>query len=585
MPDTPQPMRELFVRLKALDGQSFNSYKQLLDKTFYHDRYHIRFVHIQGSPGAFPASVCHLQFKIAEHGLAGGCLENMPRKMATADYLLRAFRAGVIAHARQNRGVQGSGSFQPLSLPPQVLKRNRVRFNQTDVQIAFHISLPGSHDNRVLGRQAVCMFAHEMTGIVDTLQASARIAQLKKHCDVIEDMLVLQDQLTRYGLVAFVGDGAILPRQSGVSQDPLKAGAVAFCAPDQMAASVVFPNAGRVRGLGIRPGVNVLIGGGFHGKSTLLDALAKGVYPHIPGDGREQVVTHPDAAFVCAEAGRAVNGLDISGFIDNLPGGVDTNRFWTTNASGSTSEAAAIIEAVLAGAKLLLIDEDSSATNFLIKDQHLRQLIPEDTITPLFDRVRELDRRFGVSTLIVVGGSSEYLGVAEQVIAMRDYLPVCMTDQVRQLALPEPNRPATPLMMQDQRRVLADNFNPSYRAQRLGKTIAVRIKPLRLQARVLEYGNDQLDLTKLIALVDPDQVLALGYALLHAGRRFKDAWLSPSDLAGTLYEQIEKKGLESLFQSDDSPVFLACPRRLELAGAINRLRSLRVEIVEAQKNR
>lgn len=579
----PQPMRDLFALFKKLDGQAFNSYQKLLNKTFSHDRYHLRFIHIQGSPGAFPASVCRLGSKIAELGLTGDCLSNRLRKMATADYLLRALRAGVASHARQNRGHQGSGSFQPLALPPQVLERNVVSFEKETVQIAFHVSLPGSHDNRVLGRQATQMFSQELTGIVDTLKAwAAKTAQLKRHCDAVEDMVVLQHQLARYGLVAFVGDGAILPRQSGVSQAPLKEDAVAFYAPDQMAVEVELTNAGRKRGLGIRPGVNVLIGGGFHGKSTLLDALAKGVYPHIPGDGREQVVTHPDAAFICAEEGRAVNGLDLSGFIDNLPGNVDAKRFWTKNASGSTSEAAAIIEAVLAGAKLLLIDEDSSATNFLIKDHHMRKLIPQDTITPLFDRVQELYQRFGVSTLIVVGGSSEYLGVAEHVVAMQDYLPVCLTDQVRHLALPEPERPAKPLTLSDNRRVLADNFNPSYRARRLGKTLSVRIKPLRLQEKVLEYGNEQLDLTKLTALVDPHQVMAIGYALLLARNQFEDRVLSPSDLAAAVYKLIEKKGLTMLSGSGERPVFFARPRRLELAGAINRLRNLKVEIIETQ---
>ncbi|XPS86601.1 putative ABC transporter, ATP-binding protein [Desulfosarcina variabilis str. Montpellier] len=571
-------MRELLALFKTLDGQSFNSYQRLLNKAFDHPLYHLRFIHIQGSPGAFPASVCHLGLTIAGLGLPDRCLSTKPRKMATADYLLRALRAGVATHARQNRGHQGSGSFQPLSLPPQVLERNIVSFEKETVQIAFHISLPGSADNRVLGRQATQMFAQELTGIVDTLNAwIANTAQLKRHCDVIEDMVVLQNELAQYGLMAFVGDGAILPRQSGVSQVPLKENAVAFYAPDQMAVEVEFKNTGRKRGLGIRPGVNVLIGGGFHGKSTLLDALVKGIYPHIPGDGREQVVTHPDAAFICAEDGRAITGLDISGFIDNLPGKVDAKRFWTTNASGSTSEAAAIIEAVLANAKLLLIDEDSSATNFLIKDRHMRRLIPIDTITPLFDRVQELYQRFEVSTLIVVGGSSEYLGVAEHVIAMKDYLPVYMTEKVRHLSLPEPKRPANPLRLSDNRRLGADNFNPSYRARRLGKTLPVRIKPLRLQEMVLEYGNEQLDLTKLTALVDPHQVIAVGYALLLARKTIKDQLVSPSDLAGVLDNLIENEGLSILSWRKGAPVFFARPRKLELAGAINRLRNLKVE--------
>jgi predicted ABC-class ATPase len=581
MPKAPKPIHDLFVLLKNLEGHSYRSYQKLSNKAFYHDRYGLRFIHIQGSPGAFPASVCHLLMKFAELGLTEGCLSNRPREIAMADYLLRAWSAGVDSYARQNRGHQGSGSFQPLPLPPQVLERNVVSFKNQEVQISFHISLPGSHDNRILGRQATEMFSRELTGIVETLKAwVTKTAQLKRHCDVVEDMLVLQNQLDQYGLVAFIGDGANLPRQSGVSQAPLKEEAVSFYAPDNMAVTVNFTNAGSKRGLGIRPGGNVVIGAGFHGKSTLIDALAMGIYPHIPEDGREQVVTNGDAIFVSAEDGRSVASLDISGFINKLPGKVDSRRFSTTNASGSTSEAAAIMEAVFAGAKLLLIDEDSSATNFLIKDRNMRKLIPNDTIIPLFDRVQELYQRFGVSTLIAVGGSSEYLGVADHVIAMRDYIPACMTDQVRHLSLPDPERPTHPLTLSDNRQLLDDNFDPSYSARRLGKTIPIRIKPLRLQEKVLEYGNEQLDLTKLPALADSHQVLAVGYALLLAKNKFMHRSLSPSELANALSKMIEDEGLSILSQSENQPVFLARPRRLELAGAINRCRGLKIKMID-----
>jgi predicted ABC-class ATPase len=575
-------MRDLFSLFKRIDEEPFYTYERLSNTIYQADRYHIRFLKIQGSPGAFPASVCQLRVKIAELGLAEESLSNRPRQMATADYLLRAWQAGVTAHARQNRGAQGSGSFQPLSLPPQVLERNLVRFDQEWAYIDFCVSLPGSHDNRVQGREATEMFSHELTGILDTLKLwGLDVPKLKKHCDVVEDTLTLQHHLKQFGLVAFVGNGAILPRLSGVSQTPLSDGAVPFHAPEAMTVEVELPNAGRTKGLGIRPGVNVIIGGGFHGKSTLLDALVRGVYPHIPGDGREQVVTHKDSAFICAEDGRAVNGLDISGFIDKLPGKVDATQFWTQNASGSTSEAAAIIEAILAGAKLLLIDEDSSATNFLIKDHHMRKLIPKDTITPLCDRVQELYQRLGVSTLMVVGGSSEYLGVADHVIAMQGYRPICLTDQVGHLALPEPRRLAAPLILSDRRRLHADNFDPSYHVKRMAKTLPIRIKPLRLQEKILEYGNEQLDLTQLMALVDPQQVLAVGYALLLARKKFLDRSLSPSDLAGVLDTMIGEQGLTVLLSDEKVPVFFARPRRLELAGAINRFRDLKVDFIAA----
>jgi hypothetical protein len=147
MKNTHRSIGDLVAFLEKLEGTSFNSYQKLVNETFTHDRYHIRFLHVQGSPGAFPASVCHLEVPFAGLGLADWSQSSEPRRMASADYLLRALHAGIATHARQNRGVQGSGSFQPLSLPPQVLNRNLVRFSSTAVQIAFRISLPGSHDN------------------------------------------------------------------------------------------------------------------------------------------------------------------------------------------------------------------------------------------------------------------------------------------------------------------------------------------------------------------------------------------------------------------------------------------------------
>ncbi len=586
MSTSSRPMKELVFLLKTLEGKQFGDYGGLLDRVFSCRRYTLRFIHIQGSPGANPASVCHLRFSYAQLGLAASCLQNAPRRMATADYLLRAVFRGVEKHARQNRGAMGSGSFQPLQLPPQVLQRNVVAFGRKFVHIAIRISLPGSRENRILGRQASHMFDQEIPGIVDVLFASVRRAsKIRSHCDTVEDMVWLQGRLDALGLVAFVGDGAILPRRSGISQQPMDKGAISFSAPEALAVTVKLPNAGQVRGMGIRRGVSVLIGGAFHGKSTLLDALAKGVYPHIPGDGRERVVTHSAAAFVCCEEGRSVRGLDISSFIHKLPSGADATQFWTDNASGSTSQAAAIVESVLAGAKLLLVDEDSSATNFLVKDQHMRKLIPEETITPFFDRVQELADRYGVSTLIAVGGSSQYLGVAGQVIAMRYYQPVSMMAQLAALDLPKPQRPDRSMVIADNRRVLADNFDPSYHARRLARTVAVRIKPLRLQDKVLEYGDELLDLSKLASLVDPHQLLAIGYALVLARKKFSDALLSPSELALCLFRQIQEKGLDDLCKGDERSVFLALPRSLELAGAIHRLRGLRVDIKAPERPR
>jgi predicted ABC-class ATPase len=237
---------------------------------------------------------------------------------------------------------------------------------------------------------------------------------------------------------------------------------------------------------------------------------------------------------------------------------------------------------MLAGADLLLIDEDSSATNFLMRDRHMRKLIPEDPITPLLDRVRELYEDHTVSTIIITGGSSDYLAVADHVIAMREYVPVDMTAEARALNLHPSHPPAGPLMISDRRKLLPGNFDPLFINERMKKQVPVRIKALRGQElEIIEYGMDLIDLRSLKGMVDADQMLAIGYCLLLARRwELATKGLSPSVLARKVIDVVREKGLDVLQPPQSPPVFFAEIRLLELAGAINRLRSLSVQVDE-----
>lgn len=570
---------ELAACLGALEGAPYDRYRTLAGKTFRLRAYRVRFRHIQGSPGAFPASVIDLDIHPAELGLPFAVLDGPVRRLAGADFLLRRLRAAIDACGQGNRGADGSGSFQPLALPQQILERNVVRLRPDLVRISLRISLPGSAGSpKILGHEARAMLLDELPAALEHLAAAvADNTDIAVHCAVVEDHAVLRERLAVLGLVAFIADGARLARASGTSDLPGSASdAISFASPPELAVEAEFPNAGRVRGMGIPCGVNVIVGGGFQGKSTLLSALAKGVYPHIPGDGRERVVTCRDAMLVEAEPGRAVRGTDITPFVGVLPGRHVPARFHTDNASGSTSEAAATVEAIAAGSRLLLYDEDSSATNFLIGDPVMRRLVPDDPITPLVERVRGLYASRGISTVLVVGGSSAYLGVADRVVRMRDFRAADVTAEAHALV----TSPPADLPWQggaDDRRLSGDNFDPSYRPPRRQIDVAKRIKPLRLAHGVLEYGNDTLDLTALAALVDESQILAIGYALLAA--RQHDEWreLSPSTLAERLARRLEERSLDLLGElCPETPLFLAMPRLQELAAAINRLRSLRL---------
>ena len=569
--------------LRGLDNQAYGAYRRLKDTRIVFDDFHLSFRHIQGSPGAMPASVCEINLPASNFSVPGWARSNDARSMAAADFVLRSFYHGVKAVAQQNRGVDGSGSYQCSRMPQQILARNAVTFSTAGTSIRFRVSLPGSRPMKVLAGEAEAMFCRELVEVVQRVKDDVGDGQrLRSQCELVEDMLHVQDQLDEHGLVAFIADGSNLPRASGVSDKPARRGVIPFRAPEEAAVVLDFPHAGNVRGLGIHKGVTVVIGGGFHGKSTLLNAVGRGIYPHVAGDGRERVVSSKRAMMVCAEDGRSIQGLDISAFIRTLPQKADPRAFVTKNASGSTSEAAAIVESMLAGADLLLIDEDSSATNFLMRDRHMRKLVPEDPITPLLDRVRQLYEEHRVSTIIIAGGSSEYLGVADHVLAMRGFLPVDMTADARALGLPRTHPPTGPLTDSDRRHLLPGNFDPCYTNARMNKQVPVRIKALRGQeVEIIEYGMDLIDVRSLKGIVDADQMLTIGHCLLLARRLGLAAkGLSPSVLARELIDLLRKKGLDALQPSPSPPVFFAGVRLLELAGAINRLRSLAVQPAE-----
>ncbi|MBF0379380.1 MAG: ABC-ATPase domain-containing protein [Magnetococcales bacterium] len=569
--ESTSSMESLSAIFKALDGTMYDSYQDLVGKKFQYPDFLLEIHHIQGSPGARPASVCSLLLEQSWLELPQEAIDGPIRQMATADYLTRAFGVAIHKHTQPHRGSQGSGSYQSLELPQQVLQRNIIHFSKKQIRILFRISLPGSFRNRVMGQDATDMFIVELPKILQHLRDAVRTAdQLKLHWQTVEDAEYLREKLPSMGLVAFIADGSILPRKSGISDLPMDSDtAGVFVSPEELAINVELPNAGEIRGMGIKQGITCVIGGGFNGKSTLLLAIARGVYPHIPGDGREIVVTINSAVMVRSEQGRVVRGTDISAFINNLPDGHESSCFFSNNASGSTSQAAAIVEAVQAGSKLLLIDDDCSASNLLNRDSNMRHLIPTDPITPLFDRINELYDSYKVSVVIIAGSSSDYLGIAESIICMHNYRPEGMTKAAQKLNLSKPVKPETPMNISDKRLLADDNFDPSYFVKRQNKTIDARIKPLRKRPWVLEYGNNDINLSQTAALVDPDQTLAIGQALYTAHKLA---------LSGKISEIIESLMLIDMegWNSTGSPLFLAQPRALEIVAAINRLRSLKL---------
>lgn len=568
-----EQLEEILLRL---EGRGYKAYRDLRG-SYDFGEFVLSLDHIQGDPFAAPSRLS-VRLCSKQAAYPAEFYARKIRRVALADYLTRRFRTGIQRFARGNRGTGPSGLVTIDCGGQEVLERNSVVVSDEWIEARFRASLP-ARGRRILGRQAAEMLLEEVPRIVQYSlpYASLPAEEVSRHIQVVEDQQALRDQLEERNLVAFVGNESILPRLSGVDDRPLLPGpdrrVIRFQSPPQLEVVLSRPHLGPIRGMGIPPGVTLIVGGGFHGKSTLLRALERAVYNHIPEDGREWCVTLPTAVKIRAEDGRFVENVDISPFIRNLPFGADTRHFSTENASGSTSQAANIMEALEMGARLLLIDEDTSATNFMVRDARMQNLVERqrEPITPLVDKIRQLYEDHGVSSVLVMGGCGDYFDVADTVILMDEYRPMEVTERVREIVrlLPSQRRPegGRHFGTLPERFPSAESFDP-----RRGRK-AVKID-LRNRTQ-LRFGRTELDLTALEQLVEEAQTRAVGAAIHHFGQIVASQRLSLREGLECLDRELEEKGLDLLspYRSGD----LARPRILEVAFAINRMRSLKVE--------
>ncbi len=552
---------------RRIEGRPYPAWRDLLG-VWRLGRLRLRVDHIQGDPYAAPSRVrVRLQ-----PGLSPAICVDDAGRLAAADWLLRRF-VSVLDQRRDGGRGAGSGRSGELDVyrpGPEVLRRTAVHVDvDGTVELRMAVGLP-ARGRRVLGREGHALLVGDLCRAVDALfldddsaGGDARAA-LQRHVDSVRLQRALRDQLDAWGLVAFVADGSVLPRQSGVATGPL-AGAVPVHAPDSLAVVLDSP-AGPVRGLGIPRGITVITGGGFHGKSTLLQALSWGHLDHVPGDGRERVVALPDTVAVRAEDGRAVAGVDVSAFLSRLPGDIDTHGFSTADASGSTSQAAAIVEAAEAGARLLLLDEDSSATNLLVRDARMRALIPRahEPITPLVERVRQLRDDWGLSLVLVVGGVGDFLSVADRVIGLMDWRVRDLGPDVAALSLPAPAPPGA-LPPRRQRRVVGASLRSG------------RGRVRSRSRRRVEHDGEEVDLAAITQVIDAAHARSLGHGLRVLGQLVGDELVPMSELLDRFERAQAEQGPELLSPWDTPVGDQQVLRRQDLAATLNRLRSLRVE--------
>ncbi|MDO5493242.1 MAG: ABC-ATPase domain-containing protein [Nesterenkonia sp.] len=562
----------LVSTLHSLDGRGYGGYKKLRGT---HDvgGFRLAVDHVQTDPFA-PPSKMRLTLDRDDAGFPGELLITADQRVAVGDFLARVVSAGI---CRLDAGIAGKGSGGLSIGTPgqQVLDRTSIRFTEDALEARFEVALPAA-GRKALGRQAARLLTETLPRLAeDTLRfASIDSQALTDHVIRHVDQLALQAGLAERGLVAFVGDGAVLPRRSGDSDRPLDSGATEFSSPDSLRVSVELPSGRTVTGMGVPQGITLIVGGGYHGKSTLLRAIERGVYPHCAGDGREWVLTRDDAVTVRAEDGRSVAGADISPFISGLPSGTDTSAFTTTNASGSTSQATNLVEALEADSRLLLIDEDTSATNFMIRDDRMRALIPDDRepITPFVERIRALYEEHGVSTVMVVGGSGAFFDVADHVIAMESYVPEDVTARAREIAGIGAPVAARSLEREPAPRVpTSKSLNPG--SKRKAASGAGR--------GAVRYGRETIDLSAVSQLVDPAQTQAVAHALDRIAQE-ADGSHSVVELVDEVMASLDDvdvvgpAGLDGLSPHRGHPGHLARPRKQEILAALNRYRGLQI---------
>ena len=567
--NSPEYLRGLLVRI---DGKGYKAYKEI-EGEYDCPGYRLIIDHVQGDPYAAPSRI-RVRVNRAESGFPDDTTRNRSRTVALRDFLTRRFHDACRQFAIGDRGIGKSGQIAIDAPGQQILERSAMAIDDVLVEARFFMGLPAS-GRRISGRDADAMFFSELPRIIagSLFFRNLDPAVLYRHIRCAEDADSARNHLPDAGLVGFVADGSLLPRKSGIDHRPLdREEAVLFSAPQNIFRTAMdLPNAGRVEGMGIPEGVTLIVGGGYHGKSTLLDTLELGIYNHIPGDGRELAVSRPGSAKIRSSDGRHIAGTDISPFIGNLPFGRDTCAFSTPNASGSTSQAAAIIEAVEMGAEVLLLDEDTSATNFMIRDHRMQRLVAreKEPITPFIDKVRQLYTEKGISTVLVMGGSGDYFSVADHVICMTAYLPSDVTADAAAIARSDPSartaEGGTSFGAITRRIPDASRFDP-FRGHR--RKISAR------GMHQIEFGGTDIDLGDIDQLVDISQTRAIGYAIDYARRYMADD-RTLRQVVERVIADIDRAGLDVLVPYIMGD--LAAFRGMELAAAINRMRTLRVK--------
>lgn len=555
-----EELREL---LHSIHRKSYPAYKGL--KGIYDFRtYRLSIDHVQGDPFASPSSIS-VRIWRERAGFPDTYLKEDFQRTALADFLTRQFSAAISRFNFRSKGSGKSGLLSTSSCSQEILKRTSLSITEKEFIARFEVGFPANGRTINAPELEKIFFDFLPKAVTQSFfYRNLKAEEVRQVIELSEDQNFIRKELPRLGLIAFVADGSILPRESGISQKPMK-GSVPFISPESLRVELTLPHHGKITGLGIRKGITLIVGGGYHGKSTLLSALERGVYNHIAGDGREYVITDPTAVKLRSEDGRLIREVDISLFINDLPNKKDTHRFSTPDASGSTSQAAGIVESMEAESQVFLLDEDTSATNFMVRDSFMQSVIhrEKEPITPFLERARDLYEKCGISTVLVAGSSGAFFHIADTVIQMDAYRPMNITEKVKAM-LEE-----YPLKKTD----VPDFVMPEFKRELFFKKAGEndRIKTRVRGKDGFQVGKEALDLRYVEQIVDVEQTAALA-AMLRYTMEHINGSKRISEIVEMLEKEISNGGLEAVVGGDCVRCGLAMPRKQEIFACFNRYR-------------
>lgn len=575
---------ELRQQLRSINRKSYPAYKGL--KGLYHfGNYILSIDHVQGDPFASPSHVS-IQISHRDAGFPVEYYKDTLTGTTLCDYLTRQFEKQVSQYSFRAKGSGKSGLLTVSHCGQEILSRTACEITEKGITARFFVGFPAN--GRTINATELEKILFDFLPVCiqkSFFYSSLNAKELQNYIELAEDQEFIRQTLPAKNLCAFIADGSILPRESGISSRPMKA-SVPFTSPDSLRISINLPHKGKITGMGIPKGITLIVGGGYHGKSTLLNALELGVYNHIPGDGREYVITDATAVKLRSEDGRFIKDVDISMFINDLPNKKDTCCFSTLDASGSTSQAAGIVESMEAGSHLFLLDEDTSATNFMVRDAFMQQVIQreKEPITPFLERAEDLYKKAGISTILVAGSSGAFFHIADTIIQMDNYVPKDITASVKKLCsqYPLPAVSVTDFQLPHSHRIMSRPAESSKRLihnSRGNHSDSGAAKPERLKTRIsgtdgFSLGRQEIDLRYTEQLIDAEQTAALGLLLKYAVEHLADGRRTLPEIVQFLWKNLSLHGLSFFTENQKISCGYATPRIQEIYACLNRYRGL-----------